>query len=313
MNGNYEKLVGLIAKSSGLKKEEIESRILAKQKKISGLISKEGAAQIIAAELGISFDGEKLKINELMPGMKKVNVVGKVINLFPVRSFNKNGKESKVANMIIADDTSNIKAVLWDFRHIELIENGKIVLGNVVEISNASMRENEIHLGNFSEFKLSSELIDNVNTQRVAKEKRISEFNISDTIKTRAFIVQMFEPKFFHVCVTCKKKATNNGDGFTCEAHGKVVPEKRALINIVLDDGTGTIRSVLFNEAIQKLGLTNLEDYDSMSKQKEKILGKEMFFHGTVKNNKFFNNPELVIDTIEEIEVDNLLVQLEKN
>jgi len=54
---------------------------------LAGLISQEGAAQIVAAELGINFDNEKLKINELLPGMRKVNVVGKVINLFPVRTF----------------------------------------------------------------------------------------------------------------------------------------------------------------------------------------------------------------------------------
>ena len=87
IEGNYDKIVEKISKSSGLEKEEIERRIEAKRAKLAGLISKEGAAQVIAAELGISFDNEKLKINELLSGMRKVNVVGKIINLFPVRSF----------------------------------------------------------------------------------------------------------------------------------------------------------------------------------------------------------------------------------
>lgn len=313
MAGNYEKILTVMSTSSGIGKEEIENRILAKQKKISGLISKEGAAQIIAAELGISFDNEKFKIDELSPRMKKVNLVGKIISVFPVRTYmSKNGQEGKVVNMVVADETGNIKTVLWDKNHIKLVEDGTIAQGSVVELTNASMREGEIHLGSFSDFKPSKETMAQVKTEKMTKEKKISEFNVSDSVKTRAFVVQMFEPKFFHVCVQCKKKATNDGESFVCEAHGKVIPEKRALINIVLDDGTGTMRSVLFNEAIQKLGLTNLEDYESLNQQKQKIIGKEMIFHGMVKNNKFFNNTELIIDDIEEIDVDKLLVQLEK-
>ena len=60
--GNYENLLRKIANSSGLEKEEIERRVEAKRAKLSGLISKDGAAQVIAAELGISFDNEQLKI-----------------------------------------------------------------------------------------------------------------------------------------------------------------------------------------------------------------------------------------------------------
>ena len=102
--GNYEKLVHLISKSAGLPRDEIEKKVAAKRERISGLISKEGAAQIIAAELGVNLDGGKLKIDELLSGMKKVNVVGKILNISPVRSFTtKNGKEGKVVNLIVAD------------------------------------------------------------------------------------------------------------------------------------------------------------------------------------------------------------------
>ena len=104
-NGNEAKVIEKISSVSGIDAEEIEKKIEAKRAKLSGLISREGALQIIAAELGISFDNEKLKINELLPGMRKVNVTGKVINLFPVRTFIRNDQENKVANFIIADDT----------------------------------------------------------------------------------------------------------------------------------------------------------------------------------------------------------------
>jgi hypothetical protein len=100
---SYEKLLDKISKASGLGTEEIERRVEAKRAKLAGLISREGAAQVVAAELGISFDNEKMKIDELISGMRKANVIGKVTKIFPVRQFSKNGKEGKVANMTIAD------------------------------------------------------------------------------------------------------------------------------------------------------------------------------------------------------------------
>ena len=314
VNGNYEKILERIARVSKLEKEEIERKVEAKQTKLSGLISKEGAAQVIAAELGISFDNEKLKIDELLPGMRRVNVIGKVVNLLSIRTFTtKKGEAGKVANLFVADDTSNIKVVLWDTNHIELIEKGEIIEGKVIEITNAGMRDNELHLGSFSELKLSNEILDDVKTERIIKEENIVDFKTNDNASVRAFIVQAFEPRFFNVCPECKKKVTPEAEDFICVEHAKVIPEKRALINIVLDDGTETIRSVLFHERLSDLGLTELDDTEKLLNQKQELLGKEMIFSGNVRLNKFFNNQEFIIDEVKEIDVDKLVEKLEKS
>lgn len=309
---NYEKILERIAKLSGLEKEEIGRRVEAKQAKLSGLISKEGAAQVISAELGISLDSERLKIDELLSGMRKVNVVGKVISLFPVRTFQREGKEHKVCNLMIADDTSNIRIVLWDINHIELIEKGEVKEDIVVEIVNGSMRDNEIHLGSFSELKLSSEILDNVMKDKIVKEKSIIDFKANESAGVRAFVVQSFEPRFFNVCSECKKKVNPEADGFVCNQHGKVAPEKRAVMNIVIDDGTETIRSVLFHEMISKIGITELEDTEKLISQREDLLGKEMIFSGNVRLNKFFNNNEFILDDVKIIDLDELIGVLEK-
>lgn len=309
---NYTKIVERISKAANLPIEEIERKIEAKRAKLSGLISKEGAAQIICAELGINFDNEKLKINELLPGMRKANIVGKVMSIFPVRTFERQGKENKVANFIIADDTSNIKVVLWDTNHIELIESGKIKLETVVEINSGGVRDNEIHLGSFSELKVSEEVIDNVNMENVVKEKIIADFKTNDSASVRAFIVQAFDPRFFYVCPECKKKAVDEGEGHMCAEHGKVVADKRALINVVLDDGSETIRAVVFHEKLKELGITELEDAEKLANQKQDLLGKELTFSGNVRMNKFFNNPEFIIDSITPLDIDSLLGSLEK-
>jgi hypothetical protein len=310
--GNYDKILEKIASVSGLEKEDIERKVEAKRAKLSGLISREGAAQVIAAELGINFDNEKLKINELLPGMRKANVVGKVINLFPVREFERNGKKGKVVNLIVADDTSNIKVVLWDVNHIELIEKNQVSQGSVIEISNASVRDNELHLGSFSELKLSDEVFENVKSEMTTREKTISKFRNLENSSTRAFIVQVFEPRFFEVCPQCKKKPGKEGESSVCAEHGVIVPEKRALINLVIDDGTETIRATAFHDALSSLGLTDLEDKEVFEKQKNGLLGKEMIFSGSVRKNKLFNNLEFIINNAEEVDIEGLISELEK-
>ena len=37
-----------------------------------------------------------------------------------------------------------------------------------------------------------------------------------------------------------------------------------------------------------------------------------MIFIGNVRNNKFFNNPEMIIDFVKEVNLDELLIKLEK-
>ena len=311
IQGNYEKILDVLSKSSGLGIDELEKKVEEKRSKLAGLISKEGAAQVIAAELGISFENEKLKIEDLEPGLKRVNILGKVIALSPVRTFMRKGAEGKVVNLTVADDTSNIKVVLWDVNHIKLIEKGEISENSVIEIFNGYMRDNEIHLGGFSELKLSNEKLDSVKTEKVIRKQNISEFRLSSDVSTRAFIVQAFEPKFFYVCPECSKKATPEGDSYNCLDHGKVIPQKRALINLVLDDGTETIKSVLFHEQLKNIGFDNLEDAEKINLKRQDLLGKEMIFSGSIRSNKFFNTPEFIVNSVKELDQDSLIIELE--
>ena len=306
MEGNYNKILGRVSAISGIDSGEIERRVEAKRAKLSGLISKEGALQVIAAELGISFDNEKLKINELLPGMRKVNFSGKVITVFPVREYTtKSGDKGKVANLVIADNTSNIKIVIWDTNHISLLESGEISEGTSVEIIAGSMRDNEVHLGSFSELKVCSEKFDFVQTQKSVKKKTIEEFTPGEVVEVRAFVVQSYEPRFFEVSTKTSKKVTEE------ELAEGIPTEKRAILNIVLDDGTDTIRAVLFHENVQKLGVNAYDNLVLMEEQRKKVLGKEFIFRGSIKRNSYFNNYELSVEDVRELDLDKLIEELE--
>ena len=306
---NYLKLVERISQATSLSTEDIEKKVEAKRAKLSGLVSKEGAAQIVAAELGISFDKEKMKISELVQGMRKANVLGQIIEIYPVRSYNKNGRDGKVANLIIADESSNIKTVLWDTNHILLIEQGKMNKGDTIEISNAQVRNGELHLSAFSDIKLSKEKFNNVMTQKVFNTSKLKDAKTGQNLKTRAVIVQIFEPRYFEVCPECGKKVFEG----ECKIHGVVQGKKRALLNVVLDDGSETLRGVLFGEHISKLGLTEEEIFnlEAFSLKKNEILGEEKLFSGNIRSNVLYNNNEFNIENIEEVNVSELLKELE--
>jgi len=305
---NYTQLVDRIARSSGLSNEEVERRIEAKRAKLSGLISKEGAAQVVAAELGISFEKEKMKINELVSGMKRVNVVGKIIQMFPVRSYSKEGREGKIGSFVLADDTSNMRTVLWDTNHISLIEKSEIKEGDVIEIANGSIRNSELHLTGFSDIKRSNEPIENVVEETVIHEKSISQLAQGENAGIRAFIVQVFEPRFFIVCPSCRKKISDAGE---CSEHGKVAGEKRALLSVVLDDGSETIRAVLFSDQIEKI-IPREELENGFGRRRDDLLGKEMLFSGQVRRNSLYDNLEFFVNDWKEINIDELIDKLEK-
>ena len=309
---NYELLVDRIAKASGLERAEVERKIEAKKAKLSGVISKEGAAQIISAELGISFEDEDLKVAELIGGLRKVNVVGKIMNIFPVREFEKNDRKGKVANFILADDSGSTRVVLWDTNHIAMIEDELIKVGDVVEIKNGSTRDSEIHLSSFGELKKSSVEMAEVKNAPAASEVGLDEVRQGMSVKARGIVVQVFQPRFYSVCPTCNKKGMLGDDGvFKCAEHGVVEKKDRAILNFVLDDGVESIRVVMFSDQIKLLiPEEDLSDEVKAAAFRDDLLGTEIYLSGRVNRNQLFNNLEIVANSVEKVDVEALIETL---
>lgn len=318
ITASYEQLVQRISTSTGLEKSEIERRIDAKRAKLSDLISKEGAAQIVAAELGMSFDRQKVKINELLTGMRKITVIAKVLKISPIRTFKTKTSESKVVSLLVADDSATVRCVLWDTNHIRMVEEGKISEGSVIEIKDASVRGTdikELHVGSLSDVKLSDEELENVVLNEPFVSKKIVDLKTNDRVKIRAAIAQMFDPKFFMVCPECGKKISLEGEKYTCQRHGIILPKERILLNMILDDGVSNMRAIGFTEILEKMfqeNEENLKNNELFITKKQDMLGKELFFSGRVRLNKVFNTQEFLIQDIEEIDPDALINELSK-
>src|SRR3989344_9664262 len=127
-NLSYDEIISRIKEEKQITSEEIERKIKEKLKQLSDLISKEGAAHILANELGVKIvsSPRELKINAILAGMNNIGVTGKVLNLNKIVSYNKNGKQGKVGSFILGDETGKVRVALWDTNHINHIENGEI-------------------------------------------------------------------------------------------------------------------------------------------------------------------------------------------
>jgi len=321
IKASYGELVALIAKSAKLDVSEIEKKVQEKKTKLSDLISLEGAAQIVAAELGVSFDEQKVKVEGLLIGMRKVALVSKILRVYPVRSFKTKTSEGKVANLIAADDSGTVKLVVWDMGHINSIEDGTIKEGDVIDLKGGNVREGqygkELHLGSFSTLKKSDQVLTNVasftpQASISPEKKKISELGENMRAAVRAVPVQAFEPKFFKVCPECGKKPSSEGDKFNCGQHGTIIPRERSLMSMVLDDGTGNIRAVCFNEVIAKMFKIKEEEIRGLLDKKNEILGKEMVLSGRVRKNAMFDNLEFIISGAEEVNPEQLIGELNK-
>lgn len=290
---NYSQLVDRISRAANVEVEDVERKIEAKRAKLSGLISKEGAAQIVAAELGITFDNELLKISELVEGMKRAHVIGKITEIFPIRSYNKNGREGKIGSFLLGDESSNVRVVLWDMHHIGLIESGGLRKGGSVEILNAGVRNGELHLGAFSDIKESNQTFDSVKEARELHDGKLVDAKPGDKMKVRATIVQVFDPKYFD----------DKKDG-----------RKRALVNMIIDDGTETMRCLANEEKLLLFGFNQDDVFslESFNGKKGELLGEEKLFFGSFKTNSYFNKIEMNVDSVAEVNVDELISELEK-
>lgn len=107
---------------------------------------------------------ESQKIADIKDGMGDLNIKGKVLELSDVRTFQrKDGTEGKVGNLLLGDETGNIRVTLWDEKTDFLNESD---YGDTVEVINGYSRENafsqkvELQIGNQGMIKKSESEIE---------------------------------------------------------------------------------------------------------------------------------------------------------
>lgn len=303
-----EQLKEKITSSAKIPSEELDERIKKKMDELAGLISEEGAAHIVANELGVQLLSMSMlaKVGSLAAGARNIDVLGKVVRKYEVRSFQTARGSGKVGSFVLGDETGTIRAVLWQQQadNLERLNNG-----DVVKIRSSYVRDNngvlELHLNDRSELTINPEG-EKVNIAAAAEKtpeaqrKALAELKENDqNIEVLVTLVDVFDPRFFTVCPECNRRVFEKDGGAQCASHGAVVPALSYVLNALGDDGSDTIRIVLWKSQAERLlgmgsaDITKFKDFpEQFQDVKHRLLGEMVKFVGKVTKNTMFDRLE---------------------
>lgn len=245
MEYDLEAIVKDIIEKTGLSRKEIEERVKQKREDMKGLINEQSATIIVAKELGISVTPQRqalpqtdVDIRNLSDQMKSVTVRGRVIQIFPVRHFKrKDGTQGAVASVIIADDTGDIRMVLWD-ELTRAVSEHMLEVGTIVRLHGGYTKRDrrgqaiEIHAGMKSKLEIDPEDIPADAFQKFGENAPfvpIVQINLTQrTVNTQGLVVKKNPPNSF-----------TRKDG----SPGQVA-------SLILRDDTGETRVTFWNDRV---------------------------------------------------------------
>ncbi len=227
-NLSKESILEKIIEKTGKPKSEIEALIEEKKKKFEGLLNDSGAAIMVARELEIGLEEKKdSQIKALEDGMKSVNIKAKIVHAFPPKEFEKNNKKGILQNILVSDESGEIRLTLWN-EHAKAFQEQQISRGDEISLSNC-------FVSSFNEKKQLSLGYGGSMTLAKRKEKelpqKLSELLAGqNSVDVEGTLDRVFEEKTFN----------SNGK------EGK-------LLAFTLKDDSMTMRAVAWNDAINEI------------------------------------------------------------
>ncbi|MDY6768761.1 MAG: OB-fold nucleic acid binding domain-containing protein [Candidatus Nanohaloarchaea archaeon] len=303
-------LVQRISEEAGEPEDDIQDRIAAKVEELSGLVSEEGAAHLVAREEGIELaeaGEEELTVDNIVPGMNRVDLKCKIVDISDVNTFDRDGdEEGRVRNIILGDTTGTVRLTLWD----DQVEIGdRLDEGDSIHITGAYSRKDnrdnvELRVGDDTQIAMLDDDIGDVaeasagggdSSYRRARTTEVLNENVNYEVQGTLVELYTDEP-FYKACPECQKKVEERGDGYECDEHGEVTPEDNLILSAIIDDGYGNLRTVFFRDRAENL--LQAEDVDGdvelVQRRAEDVKGEEIVVRGQSRYNDFFNRTELI-------------------
>jgi len=243
----------------------------------------------------------------------------------------KSGENTSLLGFVVSDDTDGIRVTLWGENAEEyskkLSTDKGLLLSNVfVKYSNFSKR-NEISLISESQLELIDLKIENLKSLELNKKgletsysgnyKKIKNINSPEIIEIKGYIAKSINNiTTYEACTNCFKKV----DNCTCDIREKT--EFRMIINLIIDDGTGTIRTTFMGEKAEKLigiktekivQIKDTPDFEKiLEKKSSELLGKDIIIKGKAKFSDYSNLYEISIYDFKNVNVDEELEKVMK-
>lgn len=159
-----EIIQAILAKHPELSEQQIMDSLAEARNRSGGLIGDETLMRLIAAKYDIDVSTQNvtfssvLSSKRLFAGLNDVTVEGRLVAVFPARSFNGGEKSGKFATLMIADSEGLLRVVLWNER-VEVVEAGGLKINQILRLLHGYTREDrygkvELHLGGKSKIEV---------------------------------------------------------------------------------------------------------------------------------------------------------------
>lgn len=326
-----EKVVEKILSETDLEEDELKEEVEEKMEEFSGLVSEEGAVHLVAKDNGVSISEtqeQDIDVSNIVPEMRSLNVKARVVSILEPNTFTRDsGEEGKVQNIVLGDETGQIRVTLWD-EQTEIAS--KVDEGDAIEIKRAYTVEDdrgnaEIRLGDDSKVSMADE--EEVGEVQRGGESREADIGDIDTENvTYSFsgtIMDVYtNSPFYRKDPESGETVREDEDGNYVTSDGEEVedPDNALAVSAVVDDGTGNIRIVMFGEQAREILEIDEEsekegDMRAVEKGAEKAVGKKLQFTGRTRYNDYFGSLEVLLNEVEEVDtgeqIDSILERLE--
>ena len=231
---NPNAIIEKIIDKTGKSMNDVEALINEKKEKFSGLLTDSGAAFMVAKELNVKVEStstptEVTKISKLEDGMQNMDVLVKVLQVFSAREFEKSGKKGTLCNLVIADETGEIRLTLWN-KEADRVQNEQIQKGNVLMLRNCYVSSyndrKQLSLG------YSGEMTINPENQEV-------EVSITENKLTK---LEELKPEMSDVDTVARILRIYPATEFSHEGR------KGKVLNFQISDGSAIIRATAWND-----------------------------------------------------------------
>jgi ssDNA-binding replication factor A large subunit len=231
----------ILNKHPELSKDQILTRLSAERSMTGGLIADESLLRMIAAQLGVEIANEdgaftrRLSLGHIVAGLNNATVVGRVLAVFPVRSF-EGAKPGKFGSVTIADNDGVLRVVLWNEK-TSILESGELKVGQIVKFSHGYTKADklgspELHIGERSQIDLAPANVNGADYPSIDKlATKISALTINTSVNLQGKIKEVFGSTTF---IRAE------------QSQGKV-------LRLQIGDETGDVTVVFWNEKVDEV------------------------------------------------------------
>jgi ssDNA-binding replication factor A large subunit len=248
--GDEAIIQAILGKCPAVTEAQVLAAFKTEKSKTGGLIADETLLRMIAARYGVEISREKvtdckLSIMHLIPSLNKVTVSGRVVAVFPVKTF-EGSKPGKYASLLIADNNGILRVMLWNGK-ADVVESGLIKVGQVARFLRGYTREErngktELHISEKGEVEVEPE--DLVTQDYPSIDRFVTAVKDISLLQQSVHLVGRVKAVFASSAFTRQDGSVGN------------------VLRFTVSDGSGDVMVVAWNEKAETLEATLRSDVE---------------------------------------------------